>query len=54
MNKQTILKKASKNGRLIQFINPQLHADREIVLAAVKNNGLELRFVSFKMQYYIK
>ena len=59
MDKQTILKKVSKNGRIIQFVNSQLQDYREIVLAAVKNsnNGKMISYnkqLHYEFLYYFK
>ncbi len=50
MTKQEIFEMISKRGKIIVNIPNELQNDREIVLTAIRNNGLAIHFSSKKLQ----
>lgn len=47
MTKEEILLEVSNNGENLQFLNSQWRKDKEIILAAVKQNGLSLYYADY-------
>lgn len=45
-----ICKKLAEHGRILEYLQPALQNDRELVLETVKYNGLELEFASAELR----
>ncbi len=49
-SREEALEKVKKSGRVLEYLDANLRADRELVLEAVRRHGLSLRFASKELR----
>ena len=49
-SREEAFEKIKKSGKVLEYLDDNLRADRELVLEAVKRHGLSLKFASKEMR----